>query len=521
VSEVQRVRGEHGPRAIDAGAPRRRIPTRPRTRARFVAPLLAAIVALSPMTSAAAPAGIDDAAATSGSAATPDDAPPSAPTSVSGTQPPAPDAPASEAPTTETPPATVGTIPAPAKSATATLPAAPAPATAAENTEAPAKRAPVTVAPDPMANQVGAAWRHCVPGYTTCTRPRPARWLLGALGLTLAGAGTAYLLFVGDSLRAGDPGGFIAGGGMAALGGAVLGGLYGLMGGDRRGDADRLRPSTFAFDYTSGGAPRLDEQHPGEIAFRFAPNFYFRDGGGRLRLFGHVGGIPGRETDVDPRPQVSEVTPGSNSTQPVALGERLLSVGVGTDLAVALPYPLLRRSAHLGAAEIRWRPEVQIRRHDLGDRVIERTILLPLTIGFRWYLSPRQRFTTYVGPRLDFIAVADTGDKLDRGAPNVGSLYGEAWYDIDVPLLVRPSAPVRLNGMFTLGYVHSRFDGHGINLGGAYGFLGPAYAGWHMRLRRRGKPAAVQVGFGAWFGSGFAAMFSAGVVLPDLGGKKP
>lgn len=214
------------------------------------------------------------------------------------------------------------------------------------------------------------------------------------------------------------------------------------------------------------------------------------------------------------------MTPGSDNTQPVALGERLLSVGVGTDLAVTLPYPLLRRSAHLGAAEIRWRPEVQIRRHDLGDRVIERTMLLPLTIGLRWYLSPRQRFTTYVGPRLDFVAAAADGDKLDRGAPNVGSLYGEVWYDIDVPLLVRPSAPVRLNGMFTLGYVHSRFDGHGINIGGAYGFLGPAYAGWHMRLRRRGKPAAVQVGFGSWFGSGFAAVFSAGVVLPDLGGKK-
>lgn len=373
------------------------------------------------------------------------------------------------------------------------------------------------------AGAMTGAWRHCVPGLQTCTRPRPARWLLGALGLTVAGAGTAYLLVVGDSLRAGDPGGLLAGGGVAAFGGALLGGVIGLMGTDRPGDQDRVRPATFALDYASGGPPRLDERHPGELNVRFAPNYFLPDGAGRIRLFGHVGGSLGREREVDPRPQFSEQLAGQTGTQPFALEEKRLSLGIGADLAVALPYPLLRRSTHLGAAEIRWRPEVEIRRHRYGGRLIERTMLLPLTVGLRWYLSPRQRFTIYVGPRLDFSAQAIDGS-LDRGPPNIGSLYGEVWYDIDVPLRIKPAARARararINGMFTFGYVHSRFDGLGINFAAAYGYFGSAYAGWLMRIRPRSNPVAVQLGFGAWIGTGVSAVFSAGVVLPDLGRRR-
>jgi len=383
------------------------------------------------------------------------------------------------------------------------------------------QRAPIVVpVPEPMSNQVAEAWRHCVPGVAVCTRPRPARWLLGALGLSFAGAGAAYLLLVGDSLRAGDPGALMGGAGVAAFGGALLGGMYGLLGGDRRGNRDRLRPSTFAFDYAAGGAPRLDERHPGEVAFRFAPNYFFPDGAGRLRLFGHVGGLVGRERDVDPRPQYSAPLAEQTGTHPVVLEQNKLSFGVGADIAVPLPYPILRRSAHLGAAELRWRPEAQIRRHTSDGQIVERTMLLPLTIGVRWYLSPRQRFTFYVGPRLDFTALGDENEKLARGAPNIGAVYSEAWYDIDVPILVKPGARAKINGLITVGYVHSRFDAPGINVAGAYGFLGSAYAGWHMRIRPRESPVATQLGFGTWVGSGVTAMFSAGVVLPDLGARR-
>ncbi|MCB9705957.1 MAG: hypothetical protein H6711_29115 [Myxococcales bacterium] len=371
------------------------------------------------------------------------------------------------------------------------------------------------------ASEAEPRWRRCVPDVEPCTRPRPARWLLGGLGLGLAAAGAAYLLFVGDSLRAGDPGGYFGGGGMAALGGALLGGVFGLLGGDRRSDPDRLRPPTLGLDYSSGGAPRLDERHPGSVNLRFAPNYYFRDGGGRIRLFGNIGGLAGRAVETDPRPQNTTPLPDQTGTHPTALDERLLSVGLGVDLAVALPYPVLRRSARLGAAELRWRPEFQHRRHMMADgSTIERTMLLPLTVGVRWHISPRQRFTTYVGPRLDMIAYGSAGAGQERGGANLGPLHGEAWYDIDVPITRDPNARVKVISQITIGYLHSRFDGRGFNLGGAYGFLGPVYGGWQFRVRPRGSPVAFQGGAGVWIGSGFTAVFSAGAALPDLGGGR-
>lgn len=364
------------------------------------------------------------------------------------------------------------------------------------------------------------AFLRCVPGVEPCVRPRPARLILGAVGLVLASAGTAYLLFVGDSLRSGDPGGLFIGGGTLATAGALVGALVGLTGGDRRGLPDRLRPSTVGLDYSTGAARRLDEEHPGTLALRFAPNYFFPGGGGRLRLFGHVGGLAGREVDTDPRPQFDAAIPGQTGTHPIALRERRLSVGLGTEVAVTLPYPLLRRSARLGGAELRWRPEVQFRRHSQDGIVIERTMLLPLTIGVRWHLSPRQRFTVYVGPRFDFTATAPLGERLGRGPANVGALYGEAWYDIDVPITDPAKHRTDVAGQVNLGYVHSRFDGRGLNVFGAYGFVGALHAGWQMRIRPRGSPVAAQLGVGGWIGNGFTGVVSAGVVLPDLGGGR-
>lgn len=382
--------------------------------------------------------------------------------------------------------------------------------------------APAAAIPSPpaAATPEGRDFLRCVPETQPCVRPRPARLILGAVGLVLASAGTAYLLFVGDSLRSGDPGGLFIGGGTLAVGGALVGALVGLTGGDRRALDDRLRPSTIGLDYSTGAARRLDEQHPGSLLLRFAPNYFFRGGGGRIRLFGHVGGLAGRQVDVDPRPQFDAPIAGQEGTHPVVLRERRLSVGLGTELAVTLPYPILRRSARLGGAELRWRPEVQFRRHSQDGIVVERTMLLPLTIGVRWHLSPRQRFTVYAGPRFDFTATAPLGERLDRGPPNLGALYGEAWYDIDVPITDPARHRTAITGQVNLGYVHSRFDGRGINVFGAYGFVGAIHAGWQMRIRPRGSPVAAQLGVGGWIGNGLTGVVHAGVVLPDLGGGR-
>ncbi|MEZ4448940.1 MAG: hypothetical protein R3B09_05610 [Nannocystaceae bacterium] len=312
----------------------------------------------------------------------------------------------------------------------------------------------------------------------------------------------------------------LAGSGTLATGGAIIGAIAALIGADRRALPDRLRPSTVGLDYSTGSALRLDERHPGSLNLNFAPNYFFPNGAGRLRLLGHVGGLLGQQTDVDPRPQYDQPITGQEGTAPVVLRERRLSVGLAADIAVALPYPILRSSARLGAAELRWRPEVQFRRHTLDGVVVERTMFLPLTVGVRWHLSPRQRFTLYVGPRFDFTAQAPLGERLDRGGPNIGAFYGEAWYDIDVPITDPARSRVIVTGQINLGYVHSRFDGRGINIYGAYGFAGSIHGGWQMRVRPRGSPIAGQFGVGGWLGNGFSAVLNAGVVLPDPGAKR-
>src|SRR5262249_50823681 len=162
---------------------------------------------------------------------------------------------------------------------------------------------------------------------------------------------------------------------------------------------------------------------------------------------------------------------------------------------VALPYPVLRRgSAHLGAAELRFRPEFQYRRDWLryGDaemHIVERTMLLPLNVGVRWHLGPRQRFTFYMGPRFDIVSYSAPGGRsLARGKPEIGPLYAEAWYDIDIPLTSRPRRDhkmrkVTVNSQLTVGYIHSRFDGRGFNFGPVIGFLGPIVAEYAIRVR--------------------------------------
>lgn len=333
-------------------------------------------------------------------------------------------------------------------------------------------------------------------------------------------------LVLGDRLKAGDPAGLLIGGGAVAFLGAVFGSVAGLHGGDRPKLADRLRPATAALEYTSSDLPALDESNPATLSFRFAPNVFFPRDGGRLRVFGSVGGALGDREEVDPRPQNDTRVDGQEGTFPVVLRERRWGLTVGADLAVNLPYPVLapQRSAHFGPAELRYKPMATVARHtyDPGsdrERIVERTMFLPLTVGMRWRLSPRQRFTFYLGPRFDFVSHTDPGQRsLHRGRAEMGSFYGEAWYDIDVRLQ-REDVPheVTVVGQLTLGYIHSRFAGRGFNLAQAVGFLGPGQVTWSMRFRRRGAPWAMQAAVGAWIGSGVTGFARLGVVLPDVG----
>ncbi len=358
-----------------------------------------------------------------------------------------------------------------------------------------------------------------------------ARATLLGIGALAGGVAATVLFAIGDRNGGGDPATFLVGGGAIAGAGALFGSLVGRLGGDGPGDPDRIRPSTLGLDYRFTQPGALDETHPHNMRMTFAPNIFFRDDGGRLRLFGHVGGTLWQERQVDPRPQFQQPIDGQLGTAPVALRERRLSIGVGADLAVNLPYPAFDRSNFLGAAEIRYKPEFQIRRETLdpglpSQRVIERTMMLPLTVGARWRLSQRQRFTVYFGPRFDVVSYAEPGqDQLQRGGAEIGPLYGEAWYDVDFPMTQKPRRDgaerrAAVNSMLTMGYVHSRFDGRGLNFGPVIGFLGPVHVRWATRVRPKRWPVAIQAGAGAAIGNGVSGAVNVGVVLPDLGDKR-
>lgn len=361
-----------------------------------------------------------------------------------------------------------------------------------------------------------------------CIRPRPARVLLLSLGALAGGVAAGVLFALGDRLAPGDPATVLVGTGALAGAGALVGMAAGRLRGDDPMRSDRVRPATGDLVYGFSPPTLLDERPGHTAALRFAPTWRFADGS-RVRVIGHLGGNLAPTKHVDPRPQSTMTIDGQDGNAPVALRQRETSFGIGLDWAVNLPYPVLapHRSSYLGPAEIRWKPDVQIRREIQDDgrpteRVVSRTMLLPLTVGMRWHLSPRQRFTFYLGPRLDFVsASAPGGTTLERGSAQLGPLYGEAWYDLDVPFTEGPrrdGKPRRTetNGQLTLGYVHSRFDGNGFNFGPVVGFLGPIVAQWHTRVRPRGAPVAFQATAGVAVGQGTTFTVAAGVVAPDL-----
>lgn len=361
-------------------------------------------------------------------------------------------------------------------------------------------------------------------------RPGPARVLLLSLGALAGATATAILFALGDRHTKGDFGTVLVGTGAIAGGGAVLGMLAGRALKDGPTLGDRIRRETLGLELRGQTNPVVDERRPPLMALRFGPSLWLDGGRSRIRLLGDIGGWLGSMKQTDPRPQ-QDVAATSGTTRAVSLQQRRFAMNLAVELSTAMPYPAARRSAFLGRAELRWKPEVQYRREwvtygDSGTRIAERTMLLPLTIGARWHVSQRQRFTFYVGPRFDVISYSDLrGKELSRGRPVLGPLYAEAWYDIDVGFGERPrrdgkTRRAHVTGMLSVGYVHSRFDSRGLNFGPVIGFLGPVHVQWWTRVRPRGAKTAFQGGLGAIIGNGVGITATAGVVLPDIRARR-
>lgn len=366
----------------------------------------------------------------------------------------------------------------------------------------------------------------CVPGTTPCQHPGAARGLLLAGGGVAAGAGALGWLVGGDTLGSGDPYGALIGLGVIAGAGAALGALLGAL--SPRGETavdDRPGRPTLRLRLAPGGARVLGESSPWSLGLSIDPTLRFGD---VLSIQPHAGlslGL-GAVEQVDPRPQGEGA---GESTFPIIDRQQRMTASAGAEFAIRLPYPTpkLRRPLATGPVEIRVRPTVELRRrvHHLGssrEQIQEHVALYPALLGVRWHLSPRQRFTTMVGPRLDWYGLSAPGrpDVQFGGAVN-GSFYAEAWYQIDVPLTPEGRTNTAVSGRLNLGYVHTMLDGATVDVGAMIGFLGPLNLSFDLRIRRRGAPVALQITGGLWLNRGGGPYLEVGFVAPDIEAPAP
>lgn len=362
--------------------------------------------------------------------------------------------------------------------------------------------------------------RRCLPGVDPCVYTTSTRMLIGGLGGLTTASSMSLALLVGDRWRIGDPALPLAAAGIIAMGAAMLGGVAASFGGDGPALPDRITPATVALTGGFLGTTVSDEQAPPSLTVSIAPTYQFPNDRGRLRLLGSIGGRLGAQLERDPRPQTTEPDGGFSR----ALELRSMRFDLGLDLAVRLPYPLIRRAAFLGQLELRWKPMFWSATDTLllGDveRINQRVMLTPLNLGFRWHLSPRQRFTFYMGPRWDLNGYGEPGS-LELGKPVLGPIYSESWFDLDIPI----SSPARGRrastvGQLTLGYVHARLFGNGLDFGPVVGFFGQVRTSFTLRVRPRGSVVAYQFELGAHIGTEINPYLRVGVALPDIGGQQ-
>ncbi len=277
----------------------------------------------------------------------------------------------------------------------------------------------------------------CVAGEEDCTHPAASRALLAAGSVGHFGAGLA-MFAAGDGNDKGDPLGALVGIGIIGTAGSLLGLVAGLLSprGETRVDDRPSRPS-LSVGLRPGGTATVEERVPYGLSVRVDPTFVL---GPEVRLTPHAGVLIelGTAASVDPRPQSAEPTGGS--TYPVTLTSHRTRLSVGAELAVALPYPHhVRKPLYTGPVEVRWKPWLELRRRVLQPGTSARQLVghtaLYASFGMRWHVSPRQRFTVYVGPRFDRVTWSDPGSLAPHVGPGAfGSLYAEVRWQLDLLL---------------------------------------------------------------------------------------
>lgn len=329
----------------------------------------------------------------------------------------------------------------------------------------------------------------------------------------------------GDSLANRHPFAQMFGVGAVGLIGAGIGTILGLV--SPRGEVkvvDRPGRPTFRLTITPGGSSVLGESAPYGLGIRTDPSITVTDVFSIQPSFGAAFAL-GRRTDVDPRPQHQDAGVDDTTSFGLAGTVDSMRVSAGAEMAWKLPYPApgLKKPAYAGQVDLRYRPEITVRRRVLHagterEQTIELISLNPMLFGARWYVSPRQRFTFYIGPRWNWITFTDPGSaEARRGPPQNGGLYAEGWYQVDVPFTPLQKTKTHVTGRLNIGYVHDKLRGQTFDTGAVIGFFGPLNVSWDFRFRRRDAPVAIQVSAGVWLTAGGGPYLELGFVAPEIG----
>lgn len=332
----------------------------------------------------------------------------------------------------------------------------------------------------------------CAEGYQPCVRPHPARIGLAAAGAGAVAAGAALIYALGDRARVGDPSYLLFAGGLMTSLGALTGTLFSIPGREGPVIGQRARP-LFTFGLEPAGTAGPSDTVPPILVLRAEPRLQLDRAGTTLGLDLALGVQTARETRWDhrwslPLASLADTRMPSSKETRIDLSPRL---------AVPLPYPLVAgpKAALTGRVELLWAPAIRLRRHDLLDpdgasRVLERTALMPLNLGIRWHLSPRQHFELVVGPRWDLQRLNAGDEELALGRGQANNFYGQVWYVVDIPFAPPGPGALVLAGRLELGYEQWKGDGRSLNMGTVVGYLGPIHLRWTLRLRTPSSPLA-------------------------------
>ena len=320
-------------------------------------------------------------------------------------------------------------------------------------------------------------------------RNRKALRRAGAAGILVGGL---WWLAWGDTFHVGDPASLLAGMGLVAAGGAVVGGSVDLLSDGGVPLDQRIHSAPVSLWAGPGGSSILGESAPPSMGLSLGPGLRLGEGA-VLVVGGDLRSDLGRTVDVDPRVQTS-------------FDSALSHIGWGWDLDPELRLePGLLSGGGEGHWQLRVRPWLRQRNHSLeyldgSVRQVRRSSVTP-QLGLQWRLSGRQAFAAYVGPRWDWTSWSE-GQERELLWPRLGPIVGEARYDIHTESLGWTPGGWATRGRLRFSYVHDSFDGEGMDWGAAIGFFGPVVLRYDHMFVAPNRPLGIQTGLAWTMGQG-------------------